>query len=78
MSITILGGIYSRFFTPVEASIVAVLYAAFVGAFGEFADDVRSGAFPQAAQLAQADQRVVAELHELIANDMSNVPLPRR
>ncbi len=49
-----------------------------IAAFGEFADDVRSGAFPQAAQLVQADQRVVSELQELIANDMSNVPLPRR
>lgn len=33
MPIIILGGIYSGFFTPVEASVVAVLYAAFVGLF---------------------------------------------
>lgn len=33
MPVIILGGIYSGFFTPVEASVVAVLYAAFVGVF---------------------------------------------
>jgi C4-dicarboxylate transporter DctM subunit len=33
MPILILGGIYSGIFTPVEASVVAVLYAAFVGVF---------------------------------------------
>lgn len=33
MPFIILGGIYSGFFTPVEASVVAVLYAAFIGGF---------------------------------------------
>lgn len=31
MPFIILGGIYSGFFTPVEASVVAVIYAAFIG-----------------------------------------------
>jgi C4-dicarboxylate transporter DctM subunit len=33
MPVVILGGIYSGFFTPVEASVVAVVYAVLVGAF---------------------------------------------
>jgi C4-dicarboxylate transporter, DctM subunit len=33
MPVIILGGIYSGFFTPVEASVVAVVYALVVGAF---------------------------------------------
>jgi 3-methyl-2-oxobutanoate hydroxymethyltransferase len=49
-----------------------------IAAFEEFADDVRSGAFPQAGQLVQADRHVVSELEVLIAKDMKHAPLQRR